>query len=139
MTARARRRRIRPHRVWPRAGTASRTHRAGARRSLACCQASWAARCSASLTNRSRSSPPVLFRFPAHCRALRVLALEPMRRGAGAIRRAAALRCDALQAHQAGLLEDDLAFGLQVLVELKRGLVVLERPQEAHLAGLDRF
>src|SRR3984893_423552 len=66
----------------------------------------------------SPSAGPVLFRFALHRGRVRVLALDPMSRPTGAIRRIAALRHDPLQAELAGMMEDEGAiFLVQVLVK----------------------
>jgi hypothetical protein len=61
---------------------------------------------------------PILFRLTPDGRRLRVLELEPVRRAAGAIARAQALRDDTLAAKRAGVLENrQHAIVRQVLVE----------------------
>src|SRR6516225_5684691 len=61
--------------------------------------------------------PPVLFLFALHRRRVQVLHFEPIRRAAGAIHRAPALRHDAFEPHLARMGEDSRAVALDMLVE----------------------
>src|SRR5262249_49481469 len=63
------------------------------------------------------SPSPIFLRFPPHRFTRRVLHLEPIRRAAGAIRRALALRDDAFKTHFASVGEDARAVAFDMLVE----------------------
>ena len=72
---------------------------------------------------------------PASPPRSRVLALEPVRRAAGAVRRVLALRDDGLQAHSAGVGEHGGTVRLDVLVEPQAGR---RAPPAARAGGLRR-
>src|SRR5215813_3032694 len=63
------------------------------------------------------AAPPILLRFALHRRRRRVLELEPVPCAAADIRRAQALRHDALAAEAAGVAVDDVAVVREVLDE----------------------
>src|SRR6476469_8447235 len=82
---------------------------------------------------------PLLFRLAPNRRRRRVLDLEPVRRSAGAVRRAQPLRHDALAAERARVLVDRRAVTAEVLIG---GDTVMREPKQAGepaLAVLDRF
>ena len=62
------------------------------------------------------SERPIL--DPQHCRARRVLHLDPALGPAGAVREVAPLGYDPLQAHAAGVLKDDRTIATDVLTEI---------------------
>src|SRR5262245_9749488 len=64
---------------------------------------------------------PILFRLPLHGGCMRVRALDPVGRAAGAVGRRLALRHDAFQAELAGVAEDGLAVALDVFVPSQAG------------------
>src|SRR5262249_18042018 len=77
---------------------------------------------------RTPSVPsPILLRLPLPGWRGRVLALDPMPRAARAVVRAQTLRHDALEAHLAGVAENDVARFRDVFVEQQARLGV---PQE---------
>src|SRR5215212_10426229 len=65
----------------------------------------WLVKAVTSALRRGHVTAPILLRFPSHGFARSILALKPMRRRTGAVRRAESLRHDAFQAHEAGVVE----------------------------------
>ena len=66
---------------------------------------------------RGRNLLPTPLAMPHHCRALRILDLDPIPRQARPVRRAQPLRHDALESHFAGVHEDKGAILAGVLAE----------------------
>src|SRR5262249_54146373 len=84
------------------------------------------------------SLAPILFGLSPDRRCLRIFDLHPVRRPAGAIQRAEPLRHDALAAELAGVLENDLAVALVMLIEYDAELRLAHQLGQFPLAILNR-
>jgi hypothetical protein len=90
------------------------------------------------VTSRIVASVPLLFGFAPYRGRRRVLDLQPAISAARAIRRAEALRHDALAAEHAGVLVDDRAVGIVMLIVGDACMRVAQELGQLAFALLDR-
>jgi hypothetical protein len=88
---------------------------------------------------RDRSAIPIFLFKPPYRGRSRVLDLEPVRRSAGAVRRAEPLGHDALAAERSGVLVDRRAVAGEYLIECNAGVRHPQQSGEPPFAVLDRL